>query len=91
MDDNFRHIEWRATARRNRLTVKDFQANQSQRLVFMLDCGRMMTNESQGIALLDHAMNSVLMASYVALQQGDSVGCCASAIRFIAMCLRREA
>ena len=74
VDDNFRHIEWRATARRNRLTVKDFQANQSQRLVFMLDCGRMMTNESQGIALLDHAMNSVLMASYVALQQGDSVG-----------------
>lgn len=74
VDDNFRHIEWRATARRNRLTVKDFQANQSQRLIFMLDCGRMMTNECKGIPLLDHAMNAMLMASYVALQQGDSVG-----------------
>lgn len=74
VDDNFRHIEWRATARRNRLTVKDFQANQSQRLIFMLDCGRMMTNECEGIPLLDHAMNAMLMASYVALQQGDSVG-----------------
>ncbi len=74
VDDNFRHIDWRATARRNKLTVKDFQVNQSQRMIFMLDCGRMMTNESQGISLLDHSINAMLMASYVALRQGDSVG-----------------
>ena len=74
VDDNFRHIDWRATARRNKLTVKDFQVNQSQRLIFMLDCGRMMTNEAQGISLLDHSINAMLMASYVALRQGDSVG-----------------
>ena len=74
VDDNFRHIDWRATARRNKLTVKDFQVNQSQRLIFMLDCGRMMTNDTQGISLLDHSINAMLMASYVALRQGDSVG-----------------
>lgn len=74
VDDNFRHIDWRSTARRNKLTVRDFQANQSQRLMFMLDCGRMMTNESQGITMLDHSINAMLMASYVALQKGDSVG-----------------
>ena len=74
VDDNFRHLDWRATARRNKLTVKDFQVNQSQRLIFMLDCGRMMTNEAQGISLLDHSINAMLMASYVALRQGDSVG-----------------
>ncbi|HET6883665.1 MAG TPA: DUF58 domain-containing protein, partial [Pirellulales bacterium] len=44
LDDNYKHIDWRTTARRQKLTVKDFQANQSQRLIFMLDCGRMMTN-----------------------------------------------
>ncbi|MEM9186501.1 MAG: DUF58 domain-containing protein, partial [Planctomycetota bacterium] len=27
LDDNFKHIDWRSTARRNKLTVKDFQAN----------------------------------------------------------------
>jgi len=74
LDDNFRHIDWRATARRNRLTVRDFQVNQSQRLIFMIDCGRMMTNESAGIAMLDHAINAMLMASFVALRQGDAVG-----------------
>jgi uncharacterized protein (DUF58 family) len=73
-DDNPRHIDWRSTARRNKLTVKDYQANQSQRVIFLLDCGRMMTNEAAGLSLLDHALNAMLMLSYVALRRGDSVG-----------------
>jgi uncharacterized protein (DUF58 family) len=74
LDDNYKHIEWRATARRRKLTVKDFQVSQSQRIIFLLDCGRMMTNEAEGLSLLDHALNAVLMLAYVALRQGDSVG-----------------
>ena len=73
-DDNFKHIDWRTTARRNKLTVKDFQTNQSQRIIFMLDCGRMMTNEAAGLSLLDHSLNAMLMLSFVALRQGDNVG-----------------
>jgi uncharacterized protein (DUF58 family) len=73
-DDNYKHIDWRSTARRNKLTVKQFQTDQSQRLVFLLDCGRLMTNEYRGLTLLDYALNSILMLSYVALEQGDSVG-----------------
>ncbi|MEZ6104354.1 MAG: DUF58 domain-containing protein [Pirellulaceae bacterium] len=73
-DDNFKHIDWRTTARRRKLTVKDFQTNQSQRVVFLVDCGRMMTNESSGLSLLDHSLNAMLMLSYVALRQGDAVG-----------------
>jgi uncharacterized protein (DUF58 family) len=73
-DDNYRHIEWRATARRQKLTVKDFQLSQSQQVVFLVDCGRMMTNEAAGLSLLDHALNAVLMLGYVALRQGDAVG-----------------
>ena len=69
-DDNYKHIDWRSTARRSKLTVKDFQANQSQRLLFLIDCGRMMTNEADGLSLLDHALNAMLMLSYVALKQG---------------------
>lgn len=73
-DDNYKHIDWRSTARRNKLTVKDFQANQSQRIVFLIDCGRMMTGEAAGLSLLDHSLNAMLMLSYVALRQGDQVG-----------------
>lgn len=73
-DDNFKHIDWRTTARRRKLTVKDFQSNQSQRIIFLVDCGRMMTGDSGGISMLDHGLNAMLMLSYVALSQGDSVG-----------------
>lgn len=74
LGDNYKHIDWRSSARRQKLTVKDFQQNQSQRLIFLLDCGRMMTNEAAGLSLLDHGLNAMLMLSYVALSRGDSVG-----------------
>ncbi len=73
-DDSYRHIDWRSTARRRKLTVRQFQNDQSQRVIFLLDCGRMMTNERNGYSLLDHALNSTLMMAYVALTQGDAVG-----------------
>lgn len=73
-DDNYKHIDWRSTARRRKLTVRDFQANQSQRIIFMVDCGRMMTGSNGDLSLLDHSLNAMLMLSYVALRQGDSVG-----------------
>lgn len=74
VDDNFKHIDWRTTARRNKLTVRDFQSSQSQRVIFLVDCGRMMTNQAQGLTLLDHALNAMLMMSFVALKKGDAVG-----------------
>ncbi|MCC6126050.1 MAG: DUF58 domain-containing protein [Pirellulales bacterium] len=74
IDDNHKHIDWRTTARRQKLTVRDYQASQSQRIIFLIDCGRMMTNQAAGLSLLDHSLNAMLMLSYVALRQGDSVG-----------------
>ena len=74
VDDNHKRIDWRATARRNKLTVRDYQATQCQQIVFLIDGGRLMTNESAGLTLLDHSLNAMLMLSYVALRQGDQVG-----------------
>ena len=74
VDDNHKRIDWRATARRSKLTVRDYQATQCQQIVFLIDGGRLMTNESAGLTLLDHALNAMLMLSYVALRQGDQVG-----------------
>jgi uncharacterized protein (DUF58 family) len=73
-DDNYKLIDWRSTARRNKLTVKDYQTSQSQRIIFLVDCGRMMTNEYDDRNLLDYSFNAMLMLSFVALRQGDSVG-----------------
>jgi uncharacterized protein (DUF58 family) len=73
-DDQFKAIDWRATSRRLKLTVRDFQSNQSQRILFMIDCGRMMVNESNGFSLFDAAIDAALTLAYVALSRHDQVG-----------------
>jgi uncharacterized protein (DUF58 family) len=73
-DDQFRSIDWRATARRLKLTVRDHQSNQSQRIVFAIDCGRMMVNRTAGESLLDAALDAALTLAHVALAQRDEAG-----------------
>lgn len=73
-DDEFRHIDWKASARQKNLIVRIYQQTQNQTIIFMLDCGRMMTAEFEGRSLLDYALNSLLLLSHVALSQGDRVG-----------------
>ena len=80
-DDEFRHIDWKASARKNDLIVRTYQQNQNQTVIFLLDCGRMMTAEFQGHQLLDAAINSSLLLARVALGQGDRVGLMAFAGR----------
>jgi uncharacterized protein (DUF58 family) len=73
--DEPRHMDWRATARRRKLTVRAHQVNQSQRLIFLIDCGRMMAGDTGGgLSPLDHAFNAMLMLAHVALIRGDQVG-----------------
>ncbi|MBA2481342.1 MAG: DUF58 domain-containing protein [Planctomycetes bacterium] len=78
-DDSLQHVDWKATARRDVLTVRDYQANQSQGLMLMIDAGRMMVSRSRSAdgssaSLLDHAIDSALMLAFIALSQGDRVG-----------------
>lgn len=73
-DDEFRRIDWRATARRRKLTVREFQLEKNQNIVFMIDCGRMMTAVWDDLTALDYALNAVLMLSHVAIRRGDQVG-----------------
>jgi uncharacterized protein (DUF58 family) len=73
-DDQYKNIDWRATSRRLKLTVRDHQSNQSQRVVFAVDCGRMMVNRVGGESLLDAALDAALTLSYVAIAQRDEAG-----------------
>ncbi|HWE35100.1 MAG TPA: DUF58 domain-containing protein [Isosphaeraceae bacterium] len=80
--DEPRNMDWRATARRRKLTVRAHQVNQSQRVIFLIDCGRMMAGDvGGGLSPLDHAFNAMLMLAHVALIRGDQVGLLAYADR----------
>ena len=73
-DDEWRRIDWRATARRRKMTVREYQIEKNQNIVFMLDCGRMMTAVWDDLTALDYALNATLMLSHVAIRRGDQVG-----------------
>jgi uncharacterized protein (DUF58 family) len=56
--DEFRHIDWRASARRDDLVARQFQAESNQSIVFALDIGRAMRGESAGPARTPQAAGS---------------------------------
>jgi uncharacterized protein (DUF58 family) len=72
--DEIRHIDWRASARRDDLTVRQFQAESDQNVVFALDVGRAMRGETGGLTAIDHALNAALLTADVALRGGDKAG-----------------
>lgn len=73
-DDEFRRINWKATARRNRPIAMEYETERSQHIVYVLDTGRLMRPPVGEIAKLDYAINAALLASYVATVRGDQVG-----------------
>ncbi len=72
-EDEMRHIDWKATAKHRRLISREYNVERNQNVVILLDCGRSMCNETDGISHLDSGLNAATILSYVALGQGDNV------------------
>ncbi len=73
-DDDPRSISWTATARRGKPITVEYETERQQRIQILLDAGRMMSSTLGGLTKLDHAVNTALMLSYVAIAKGDEVG-----------------
>jgi len=72
--DDTRQIDWKATARHQRLTVRNHDEERSKSVLLVLDAGRMMSPVSGGLSKLDHAINAALMLCSAAITKGDRVG-----------------
>jgi uncharacterized protein (DUF58 family) len=72
--DSERQIDWKATARFNKLISREYQDERDQQVVFMIDCGRRMAAKDDLFSHFDHTLNALLLLSYVSLRQGDAVG-----------------
>jgi len=72
--DALRSIDWNATSRHRKMISREYQEERDQRVVFLLDCGQRMHARDGDLSHFDHSLNAVLLASFVALRQGDSVG-----------------
>ena len=72
--DEMKHVDWRASARRDDLVARQYQAESNQNVVFALDIGRGMRGESGGLTSVDHALAAALLTADVALRGGDRAG-----------------
>ena len=72
--DNYRSINWKASARRSQLMVNVYEDERSQQIVSVIDKGRAMQQSFDGMTLLDYAINASLMLSYVAVRKADKAG-----------------
>jgi uncharacterized protein (DUF58 family) len=73
-DDDYRRIDWKATARRRRPVTIEYETERSQNVMVVLDAGRMMQSPIEKIAKLDYVINATLFLTYVASGKGDKVG-----------------
>ncbi len=72
--DDYRKINWKATARRGGLMVNQYQDEKSQQVYSVIDKGRLMQMPFEGMSLLDYAINASLVISNIALKKGDKAG-----------------
>ncbi len=72
--DDFRTINWKATARKSALMVNQYQDEKAQRVYSIIDMGRTMKMPFNQMSLLDYAINAALVISNIAIYKHDKAG-----------------
>jgi len=72
--DDYRTINWKATARKHGLMCNLYCDEQSQQIYNIIDKGRGMQHAFHNMTLLDYSINAALALSYVTLEHNDNAG-----------------
>lgn len=72
--DELRHISWTTTARRARLTTRQYQIERDQTIIIALDAGRLMTGRIGDETKFDTAIHATLALVSAAARGGDNCG-----------------
>ncbi|WP_298764041.1 DUF58 domain-containing protein [uncultured Polaribacter sp.] len=72
--DDIRTLNWKATAKRNQLMVNQYVEEKSQPVYTIIDKGRAMQMQFNGLSLLDYAINATLAISNIILRKQDKAG-----------------
>ena len=72
--DDYRTINWKATARKRDLMVNSFTDERSQQVYCVINKGRLMKMPFDGMSLLDYAINASLVLSNVVIGKQDKAG-----------------
>jgi len=69
-----RSIDWKATARRGKLMVRQYEDERRQQVMMVIDAGRLLTAEIDGRPRLEAAIDAALELAHSAVQHDDNVG-----------------
>lgn len=69
-----RTIDWKQSARHQKLLAKEFRTERNHQVVMALDCGRAMSEPINGAPRIDRAIHGALILSYAVLRSGDRAG-----------------
>lgn len=72
--DDYRKINWMATARENKLIVNQYEAEKNQPVYILIDTGRSMSYSIRGYKKLDFSINAAIILSDIVNQKGDNSG-----------------
>lgn len=72
--DDYRTVNWNATARANQLMVNLFTDEKAQNVYSVIDKSRNMKMPFNGLMLLDYAINTSLVVSNIAVHKHDKAG-----------------
>jgi uncharacterized protein (DUF58 family) len=74
VDDEFRRVDWSATARSGKPIVRTYRSERNQTVIVLLDNGRVMAGRVDGVPRVEHAMDAVMALTTVATGLGDRCG-----------------
>jgi uncharacterized protein (DUF58 family) len=69
-----RSIDWKATARRGKLMARQYEDEQRQHIMIVIDAGRLLTAEIAGRSRLDAAIDATLELAHSAVGHDDNIG-----------------
>lgn len=72
--DEYKHMNWKASAKYKRLMVNQYQEEKSQPIYSIIDVGRVMRMPFHEMTLLDYAINASLVLSNAAILKQDRAG-----------------
>lgn len=72
--DDYRTLNWKATARASKLMVNQYADEKAQNVFFLIDKSRTMKMPFEGMSLLDYAINTSLVLANIALYKHDKAG-----------------
>lgn len=73
-DDEYRRIDWTATARVGRPVVRTYRAEKNQSIMVLLDNGRVQAGLINGVPRVEYAMDAAMLLATVATGLGDHCG-----------------